>query len=175
MSKQYFKVCFCFRRIFRLTEADPPSDIIFLFDRYSRDDRTMSVEDLTRFLIEIQGQTTATQDDALAIFNSFRHLHIFPRRGLDFAAFYRYILGDLNTIMSTSDVVHHDMDAPLSHYFLFTGHNSYLTGNQLSSDSSTKPIVNALKRGVRVIELDLWPSNSKDDVEVRHGGSSQKS
>ncbi|CAN1809058.1 Phosphoinositide phospholipase C 2 [Linum perenne] len=171
MSKQYFKVCFCFRRIFRLTEADPPSDIIFLFDRYSRDDRTMSVEDLTRFLIEIQGQTTATQDDALAIFNSFRHLHIFPRRGLDFAAFYRYILGDLNTIMSTSDVVHHDMDAPLSHYFLFTGHNSYLTGNQLSSDSSTKPIVNALKRGVRVIELDLWPSNSKDDVEVRHGGT----
>ena len=66
--------------------------------------------------------------------------------------------------------VHHDMKAPLAHYFLFTGHNSYLTGNQLSSDSSVEPIIDALKKGVRVIELDLWPNSSTDDVEVRHGG-----
>ncbi|CAN1221694.1 Phosphoinositide phospholipase C 1 [Linum grandiflorum] len=170
MSKQYFKVCFCFRRIFRLTEAEPPEDIKFLFDRYSRDG-TMTVEDLTRFLVEIQGEYTASHDDALAIFNSLKHLHIFQRRGLHFDAFYRYLLGDLNLAIPPSNVVHHDMNAPLSHYFLFTGHNSYLTGNQLSSDSSTKPIINALKRGVRVIELDLWPNNNKDDVEVRHGGT----
>lgn len=62
------------------------------------------------------------------------------------------------------------MTAPLAHYFLFTGHNSYLTGNQLNSDSSTVPIINALKRGVKVIELDLWPNSKKNDVEVRHGG-----
>jgi phosphatidylinositol phospholipase C delta len=62
------------------------------------------------------------------------------------------------------------MNAPLAHYFLFTGHNSYLTGNQLSSDSSVEPIVDALRRGVRVIELDLWPNPTKEDVEVRHGG-----
>ena len=64
--------------------------------------------------------------------------------------------------------VHHDMTAPLSHYFIYTGHNSYLTGNQLSSESSAVPIIKALKGGVRVIELDLWPS-SKDDVHVLHG------
>lgn len=64
--------------------------------------------------------------------------------------------------------VHHDMTAPLSHYFIYTGHNSYLTGNQLSSDCSDVPIITALQRGVRVIELDLWPS-SKDDVNVLHG------
>lgn len=62
------------------------------------------------------------------------------------------------------------MTAPLAHYFLFTGHNSYLTGNQLNSYSSIVPIINALKRGVKVIELDLWPNSKKDDVEVRHGG-----
>lgn len=66
--------------------------------------------------------------------------------------------------------VHQDMNAPLAHYFLFTGHNSYLTGNQVSSDSSVKPIIDALRRGVRVIELDLWPNSRKDDVEVLHGG-----
>lgn len=65
--------------------------------------------------------------------------------------------------------VHQDMTAPLSHYFIFTGHNSYLTGNQLTSDCSDVPIIKALQNGVRVIELDIWPNSAKDDVIVLHG------
>ncbi|KAF3776057.1 Phosphoinositide phospholipase C 4 [Nymphaea thermarum] len=65
--------------------------------------------------------------------------------------------------------VHHDMTAPLSHYYIFTGHISYLTGNQLNSDCSDVPIIEALNRGVRVIELDLWPNSKKDNVLVLHG------
>ncbi|KAE8729434.1 Phosphoinositide phospholipase C 5 [Hibiscus syriacus] len=106
----------------------------------------MTVEQLRRFLVEVQGDVKASMED-------------------DFH-FFLYSV-DLNPPLLNQ--VHQDMTAPLSHYFIYTGHNSYLTGNQISSDCSDVPIIKALKRGLRVVELDLWPNSTKDDVLVLHG------
>ncbi|XWS28687.1 hypothetical protein CRYUN_Cryun25bG0092700 [Craigia yunnanensis] len=170
MSKQHFKVCLCWKRIFKTRVVEPPLDVRNAFNRFSTSGM-MTVDELLRFLIEYQGEKNATKEDAQAIFDSLKHLNIFQRRGLHLEAFFRYLLGDHNLAHPPSQKVHHDMNAPLAHYFLFTGHNSYLTGNQVSSASSVEPIKDALLRGVRVIELDLWPNSKGNDVEVRHGGT----
>ncbi|GLT92968.1 hypothetical protein SLE2022_107770 [Rubroshorea leprosula] len=168
MSKSnhtYFQVCFCFRRQFKAPVSEAPAEIKTLFEQYS-DNGIMTVDQLQRFLIEVQKEDKPTREDAQRIIDGFKH---FRHTGLNLDAFFKYLFSVVNPPLSPSLVAHHDMAAPLSHYFIYTGHNSYLTGNQLTSDCSVVPIINALKRGVRVIELDLWPNATKDNVDVLHG------
>ncbi|KMZ66676.1 Phosphoinositide phospholipase C [Zostera marina] len=122
----------------------------------------MHEDDLRRFLIDQQGRT---DEDALE--EAERILS--EKSEFLLEDFYGYLFdSELNPPIRSSQV-HHDMCAPLSHYYVYTGHNSYLTGNQLNSDSGVDPIIRALQRGVRVIELDIWPNSTNDDVHVYHG------
>ncbi|XP_023534544.1 phosphoinositide phospholipase C 2-like isoform X1 [Cucurbita pepo subsp. pepo] len=171
MSKQTYRVCFCFRRRFRMTASEAPKEIKNLFDQYS-ENGIMDADHLQRFLIDVQKEVKTTRDDAQNMIerctNELKHLNIFHRKALNLEAFFKYLFSDLNPPLESRGV-HQDMSAPLSHYYIYTGHNSYLTGNQLSSDCSDVPIIQALQRGVRVIELDIWPNSSKDDIDVLHG------
>ncbi|KFK30454.1 hypothetical protein AALP_AA7G263300 [Arabis alpina] len=166
-----FKVCFCCSRSFKGKKRQPPDSIKTLFEAYSRNGK-MSFDDLLRFLNEFQGERHAGLDYVQDIFHSVKHHNIFHiHRLIHLNAFYRYLFSDINSPLPLSSQVHHDMKAPLSHYFVYTGHNSYLTGNQVNSRSSVEPIVQSLRKGVKVIELDLWPSPSGNSAEVRHGGT----
>lgn len=166
-------MCVCFTRKFRVTEAGPPGDVKEAFNKYAEGGTHMTAEQLRRFLLEVQGVDGVSISDAEKVVDRIlktrHHLAKFTRHTLTLDDFHHYLFSsDLNPPINY-DQVHQDMTAPLSHYFIYTGHNSYLTGNQLSSDCSDVPIIKALKRGVRVVELDIWPNSTKDDVHVLHG------
>ncbi|WMV19884.1 hypothetical protein MTR67_013269 [Solanum verrucosum] len=173
-SYNYYKVLGCFNRKFKISETGPPPDVSNAFSLYTEKGIHMTGDQLGRFMVEYQGEKECTINDAEQIIqevvNRRHHLTKYTKNAHSFELedfFYYLFQDDLNAPIKSQ--VHHDMNAPLQHYFIYTGHNSYLTGNQLSSDCSEIPIIRALERGVRGIELDLWPNSAKDNVHVLHG------
>ncbi|KAJ1426367.1 PLC-like phosphodiesterase, TIM beta/alpha-barrel domain superfamily [Sesbania bispinosa] len=173
-----YKSFLFFIRKYKVTELVPPQDLKEVFSKFTGGGSHMSSEQLHRFLVEHQGEEDCTLEDSERIVEKVlqkrrpnqetANVDQNREKEITLEDFFHFLLhDDFNTPLKTE--VHHDMSAPLSHYFIYTGHNSYLTGNQLSSDCSEEPIIKALQRGVRVIELDLWPTSNKDDIKVDHG------
>ena len=102
MSKQTYKVCFCFRRRFKLAATEAPPPIKSLFEQYSDSNGIMTVDHLHRFLVEVQKQAGASIEDAQAVMNSTAH--IFHRKGFNLETFFKYLFGDSNPALEDRTV-----------------------------------------------------------------------
>lgn len=83
----------------------------------------------------------------------------------DLNSFLRYMSSSVTSAVAPPQ--EQDLSWPLSNYFISSSHNTYLTGNQLSSDSSAEAYKNVLLRGCRCVEIDVWDgdSDSGDDSD----------
>lgn len=84
-----------------------------------------------------------------------------------FSHFANYFLSGTANVMKPIPAA--DESYPISNYFISSSHNTYLTGNQLSSESSVDAYKNVLLRGCRCVEIDVWdgeePSSSSSEDE----------
>nr|PNR51072.1 hypothetical protein PHYPA_010258 [Physcomitrium patens] len=166
----------------------PPEIVKTMFHEAAQGKNYMNALDFATFLEKVQGQkgldehqvaslVTQTVLSAIAGF----HFSISVQSvQLDLLGFSNYLVNaKLNPPISDTDIPTHDMTRPLSHYYIYASHNSYLTGNQLTSSSSIVPIIEALRNGCRVIELDCWEKqgqqcwsgSTNNDIVVLHGNT----
>uniref|UniRef100_A0A3B5AVL8 1-phosphatidylinositol 4,5-bisphosphate phosphodiesterase n=1 Tax=Stegastes partitus TaxID=144197 RepID=A0A3B5AVL8_9TELE len=93
------------------------------------------------------------------------------RDQISLQAFSRYLGGEENSIVPPErlDVID-DMNQPLSHYFINSSHNTYLTMGQLTGPSSVEMYRQVLLTGCRCVELDCWKGRPQDEEPyITHG------
>uniref|UniRef100_A0A8C1U3C9 Phosphoinositide phospholipase C n=1 Tax=Cyprinus carpio TaxID=7962 RepID=A0A8C1U3C9_CYPCA len=94
------------------------------------------------------------------------------RRGqISVEGFSRYLSGEENSIIPPEKLDQsEDMTLPLSHYFINSSHNTYLTAGQLAGNSSVEMYRQVLLSGCRCIELDCWKGRTADEEPfITHG------
>lgn len=93
------------------------------------------------------------------------------RDQISLQAFSRYLGGEENGAVPPErlDVID-DMNQPLSHYFINSSHNTYLTVGQLTGLSSVEMYRQVLLTGCRCVELDCWKGRPPDEEPyITHG------
>uniref|UniRef100_A0A673I9X9 Phosphoinositide phospholipase C n=1 Tax=Sinocyclocheilus rhinocerous TaxID=307959 RepID=A0A673I9X9_9TELE len=85
--------------------------------------------------------------------------------------FAKYLGGEENSVVPPErlDLID-DMNQPLSHYFINSSHNTYLTVGQLTGTSSVEMYRQVLLTGCRCIELDCWKGRPPEEEPIiTHG------
>lgn len=96
---------------------------------------------------------------------------MFSQRGqISVEGFARYLSGEENSIIPPEKLDNsEDMTLPLSHYFINSSHNTYLTAGQLAGNSSVEIYRQVLLSGCRCVELDCWKGRTDEEPLITHG------
>lgn len=137
--------------------ADVFGDIV---EKYSRNKQTVTLQEFQKFLIEEQSDPMSKNPSVVA--NYIKDYLQDVQRDvaepyMTIEEFIDFLWSSHNQIWDKNcSKIYQDMTRPLSHYYISSSHNTYLTGDQFSSESTTEAYVRALRMGCRCIELDCW-------------------
>lgn len=101
----------------------------------------MTATDMHTFLASCQMEEDVSAEDVAALIQMHEPNPVIRRKNcLSFEGFARYLMDKNNFAYAPelSEVAEEDMDQPLSHYYIASSHNTYLTGHQLKSESSVE-------------------------------------
>ncbi|XP_037623722.1 1-phosphatidylinositol 4,5-bisphosphate phosphodiesterase zeta-1-like isoform X1 [Sebastes umbrosus] len=125
---------------------------------------------LLRFLHKEQMELTANEETAESLIDRYEIEETArDSRSMTFHGFLRYMESkDCCVFDQAHTSVYQYMDQPLTHYFISSSHNTYLTGDQLVGKSHLDAYVCALRKGCRCLEIDCWDGPDMEPV-VYHG------
>ncbi|XP_066119513.1 1-phosphatidylinositol 4,5-bisphosphate phosphodiesterase delta-3 isoform X3 [Saccopteryx bilineata] len=140
-----------------------------IFHQYSGEDRVLSAPELLEFL-EDQGEDGATLARAQQLIQTYELNETAKQHELMMLdGFMMYLLSPEGAALDPAHAcVFQDMDQPLSHYFISSSHNTYLTDSQIGGPSSTEAYIRAFAQGCRCVELDCWEGPGGEPI-IYHG------
>ncbi|XP_051967553.1 1-phosphatidylinositol 4,5-bisphosphate phosphodiesterase eta-2-like [Xyrauchen texanus] len=145
-------------------------DLYLIMITYSNHKEHMDLNNLLRFLENEQKMVNVTKENCKMIINQFEpcpenqtHMVL----GIDgFTNYMRSPSGDI--FNPEHHQVYQDMTQPLTNYYIASSHNTYLTGDQLLSQSRVDMYAYVLQAGCRCVEVDCWDGPDGEPI-VHHG------
>ncbi|CAO2612999.1 1-phosphatidylinositol 4,5-bisphosphate phosphodiesterase eta-1 [Lemmus lemmus] len=145
-------------------------DLYLLLLSYSDKKEHLTVEELAQFLKVEQKMSNVTVDYCLDVIKKFEvseENKVKNVLGIEgFTNFMRSPACDVFNPLHHE--VYQDMDQPLCNYYIASSHNTYLTGDQLLSQSKVDMYARVLQEGCRCVEVDCWDGPDGEPV-VHHG------
>ncbi|KAM5275661.1 1-phosphatidylinositol 4,5-bisphosphate phosphodiesterase eta-1 isoform 6-T8 [Hipposideros larvatus] len=145
-------------------------DLYLLLLSYSDKKDHLTVEELAQFLKVEQKMSNVTTDYCLDIIRKFEVSEENKAKNVlgieGFTNFMRSPACDIFNPLHHE--VYQDMDQPLCNYYIASSHNTYLTGDQLLSQSKVDMYARVLQEGCRCVEVDCWDGPDGEPV-VHHG------
>ncbi|XP_078262119.1 1-phosphatidylinositol 4,5-bisphosphate phosphodiesterase beta-1 [Rhinoraja longicauda] len=112
------------------------------------------------------------QDQVQQLIEKYEPNEDLAKRGhISIDGFKGYLSGDENGVIPLEKLdLSEDMTQPMSHYFINSSHNTYLTAGQLAGYSQVEMYRQVLLAGCRCVELDCWKGRSTEEEPViTHG------